>query len=131
METERPQATITEYLTELEDPRRYNRRHKLLDILVIAICATIDGADGKALRRSHDRSLGKKALYMVSAWASDNGLVLGQERLELRRVTEIASYPPLWYHKLVYKGGWEKASLCWRFSLSSHVLRDSAPLECW
>jgi predicted transposase YbfD/YdcC len=34
--------------------------------------------DGKKLRRSHDRSCGKKALIMVSAWATANGVVLGQ-----------------------------------------------------
>src|SRR5512133_1226651 len=27
--------------------------------------------DGKQLRRSHDRSIGKAAIYMVSAWASE------------------------------------------------------------
>lgn len=40
------QASIAEHFWELEDPRRYNRRHYLRDILVIAICAAIGGADG-------------------------------------------------------------------------------------
>ena len=34
--------------------------------------------DGKTLRRSHDRPSGKAAIHMVSAWASENSLVLGQ-----------------------------------------------------
>jgi hypothetical protein len=34
--------------------------------------------DGKTLRRSHDRGKGKKALHLVSAWASENRLVLAQ-----------------------------------------------------
>lgn len=34
--------------------------------------------DGKTLRRSHDRSSGKAALHLVSAWAVKNRLVLGQ-----------------------------------------------------
>ena len=34
--------------------------------------------DGKTLRRSHDRPNGKEALALVSAWASQNRLVLGQ-----------------------------------------------------
>ena len=38
-------ASIIDNFSELEDPRRYNRRHLLLDIVVIAICATIGGAD--------------------------------------------------------------------------------------
>ncbi len=38
--------------------------------------------DGKILRRSHGRSEGKKALQMVSAWASANSLVLGQRKVD-------------------------------------------------
>ena len=34
--------------------------------------------DGKTVRRSHDRLAGKSAIHMVSAWPSDNRLVLGQ-----------------------------------------------------
>jgi predicted transposase YbfD/YdcC len=161
MEEQRPQATIAAYFSVLEDPRRYNRRHKLLDIVVIAICAAICGADGwegvelfgetkeewlkgflelphgppsddtyrpvfaaldaeefqicfmdwieaveeltqgqviavdgKTLRRSHDRSEGKKALQMVSAWASANGLVLGQRRVD-GESNEITAVPQL------------------------------------
>jgi len=37
----------------------------------------IVAAGGKTLRSSHDRSLGKTAMHMVSARASGNGLVLG------------------------------------------------------
>ena len=46
MEEQGSQATIAAHFSVLEDPRRYNRRHKLLDIVVIAICAAICGADG-------------------------------------------------------------------------------------
>jgi hypothetical protein len=42
---ETPIATITTHFSSLEDPRRVNRRHLLLDIIVIAICAAICGAD--------------------------------------------------------------------------------------
>jgi predicted transposase YbfD/YdcC len=161
MEEQRPQAAITAYFSVLEDPRRYNRRHKLLDIVVIAICAAICGAegwedielfgetkeewlreflelphgapsddtyrrvfaaldaeefqicfmdwieaveeltqgqviavDGKTLRRSHDRSQGKKALQMVSAWASANGVVLGQRKVD-GESNEITAVPEL------------------------------------
>jgi hypothetical protein len=38
--------------------------------------------DGKALRRSHDHSEGKKALQIVSLWASENGVVLGQRKVD-------------------------------------------------
>ncbi len=40
--------------------------------------------DGKKLRRSHDRTCGKKALMMVSAWASANGIVLGQLKVNAK-----------------------------------------------
>ena len=40
-----PVATITEHFSELKDPRRYNKRHLLHDIIVIAVCAAICGAD--------------------------------------------------------------------------------------
>ncbi|EDN68103.1 transposase [Beggiatoa sp. PS] len=38
--------------------------------------------DGKTLRRSHDRSSDKKAIHIVSAWASANSLVLGQVKTD-------------------------------------------------
>ena len=34
--------------------------------------------DGNTLRRSQDRTNGKAALHMLSAWAAESGLVLGQ-----------------------------------------------------
>ena len=43
-----PIATITEHFSKLDDPRSDNRWHLLLDIIVIAICAVICGADGWA-----------------------------------------------------------------------------------
>lgn len=46
MENKESQASIGEHFSELEDPRRYNRRHYLRSILVIAICAAISGAEG-------------------------------------------------------------------------------------
>jgi len=163
MENRVSAALVVEYFSDLEDPRRYNRRHYLRDILVIAICAAISGAnswndvahfgklkvawlretlclelphevpsadtfrrvfavldaehfqdcfvdwiqavekvtkgqvvaiDGKTLRRSHDRSLGKEALHMVSAWATGNGVVLGQLKVD-DKSNEIPAVPEL------------------------------------
>jgi hypothetical protein len=34
--------------------------------------------DGKTLKRSHDKSIDKKAIHMISAWAVSNQVVLGQ-----------------------------------------------------
>lgn len=50
--------------------------------------------DGKTLRRSHDRANGQAALHMVSAWASDSGLVLGQLAVD-EKSNEITAIPAL------------------------------------
>jgi predicted transposase YbfD/YdcC len=156
-----PIGPLIFHFSDLEDPRDDNRRHLLLDIIVIAICAAICGADtwtdvelfgqskekwfrkflelphgipshdtfgrvfalidpeqfqvrfrdwiaaveertegeiialdGKQLRRSHDKAEGKKAIYMVSAWASENSLVVGQRKVD-DRSNEITAVPQL------------------------------------
>lgn len=158
---QRPTATIEAHFSDLEDPRESNRRHLLLDILVIAICAAIGGADswvdvelfgraklawlrqflalphgipthdtfrrvfaqldagqfqacfvgwveavsqvaagqvlavdGKTVRRSHDRAIGRQALQLVSVWATENRLVLGQREVD-GKSNEITAVPPL------------------------------------
>lgn len=50
--------------------------------------------DGKTLRRSHDKSNGKSAIHMVSAWASTNGIVLGQVKTD-DKSNEITAIPEL------------------------------------
>ena len=50
--------------------------------------------DGKTLRRSHDRSTGKAAIHMVSAWASSNRLVLGQVKVD-EKSNAITALPAL------------------------------------
>jgi len=37
---------------------------------------------GKKVRHSYDKTLGKAAIHMVSAWAADNELVLGQVKVD-------------------------------------------------
>lgn len=54
----------------------------------------IVGVDGKCLRRSHDAPLGKAAIYMVSAWATQNRLVLGQRKVA-EKSNEITAIPEL------------------------------------
>ena len=145
----------------INDPRHHNKRHKLLDIIFIAICAVVAGADtyeqienfgtkrfkwlskflelpygipshdtfgrifekiipnefqncfmrwiesvaqitqgqviaidGKTLRRSHDNANDKKAIHMISAWASSNKVVLGQLKTE-EKSNEITAIPNL------------------------------------
>ena len=50
--------------------------------------------DGKTLRRSHDQASGKSALHLVSAWATENHLVLGQQRVA-GHSNEISALPAL------------------------------------
>ena len=50
--------------------------------------------DGKTLRRSHDKVLGKAAIVMVSAWATTNHLVLGQVKVD-DKSNEITAIPEL------------------------------------
>lgn len=161
MENQAPKSLL-EHFSSLDDPRiDRTKRHQLIDILVIGICATICGAetwedfelfghakkdwfktfldlpngipshdtfrrvfaridpqqfqqafldwvrsvtqltqgevvaiDGKQLRRSHDSAAGKTAINMVSAWAEENRMVLGQVRVD-EKSNEITAIPEL------------------------------------
>ena len=50
--------------------------------------------DGKTLRQSYDRKSEKAAIHMVSAWASRNGIVLGQIKTD-EKSNEITAIPEL------------------------------------
>jgi predicted transposase YbfD/YdcC len=160
MKSEQP-CSIEKHFSNLDDPRRDNKRHQLLDIVTIAICGVICNADsfehiaefgrakhqffkqflalphgipsadtfervfaridpdqfkssfinwtkdisrltkgevvaidGKTLRRSHDKTKGKSAIHMVSAWACENGIVVGQVKTD-EKSNEITAIPQL------------------------------------
>lgn len=50
--------------------------------------------DGKTLRHSYDRGGAKKAIHMVSAWATSQRLVLGQVKVD-KKSNEITAIPAL------------------------------------
>lgn len=50
--------------------------------------------DGKKLRRSHDHQQGRDGIWMVSAWASENRIVLGQTKVD-EKSNEITAIPHL------------------------------------
>src|SRR5215216_5495989 len=50
--------------------------------------------DGKTVRRSFDRGCEQAPLHLVSAWASEQGLVLGQRRVD-GKSNEITAIPEL------------------------------------
>ena len=54
----------------------------------------IVAVDGKTLRRSQDKKNGRSAIHMVSAWASDNALILGQRKTDAKS-NEITAIPAL------------------------------------
>jgi predicted transposase YbfD/YdcC len=58
------------------------------------IAGQVIAIDGKVLRRSHDKGIGKAAIDMVSAWATANRLVLGQVKVD-DKSNEITAIPQL------------------------------------
>ncbi len=62
-------------------------RMRLTDGEIVAI-------DGKKLGRSYDRTSHKAAIHMVSAWATENHLVLGQRKVN-EKSNEIKAIPEL------------------------------------
>ena len=61
------------------------------------LCEEVEGVipiDGKMLRGSHDAPNGKQAIWLVSAWSSANGLVLGQLKVD-EKSNEITAIPKL------------------------------------
>ena len=67
-----------------------------------AIPEEVVAIDGKSVRRSHNRGAGLGPLHMVSAWATDNRVVLGQVATEAKS-NEITAIPRL-LELLVLKG---------------------------
>jgi len=85
----------------------FNRVLRLLDPVQFQACflrwmhavaevtaGEIVAIDGKALRRSFAKGRGKRAVHMVSAWASANGVVLGQRKVDTKS-NEITAIPEL------------------------------------
>jgi predicted transposase YbfD/YdcC len=56
--------------------------------------ASLVAIDGKTSRRSHDQAAGRRALHLVSAFATNRHLVLGQEAVE-EKSNEIVAIPAL------------------------------------
>ena len=77
------------------DPEAFQKSFKEWVQAVIELTGgQVIALDGKQLRRSHDEVLGKNAIYMVSAWATANQLVLGQLKVD-DKSNEITAIPRL------------------------------------
>ncbi|MCL2282307.1 MAG: ISAs1 family transposase [Fibromonadales bacterium] len=95
-------ASPIPFFSCLRDPRiERTKAHLLEDILFITICAVICGAEswddielfGKSIRGSRSGG-GKSIVHMVSAWASENNVVLGQVKVD-GKSNEITAIPEL------------------------------------
>lgn len=62
--------------------------------LAVELGSDIVAIDGKTMRRSLDKANGKAAVHLVSAFASANGLVLGQVKVD-DKSNEITAIPAL------------------------------------
>ena len=77
------------------DPEQFQQCFiKWVQALVEVTGGEVIAVDGKMLRRSHDKSQAKAAIHMVSAWATENRLVLGQLKVE-EKSNEITAIPEL------------------------------------
>jgi hypothetical protein len=76
------------------DPEQFRGSFQQFMSRFSAQCQGMSAIDGKVLRRSFDRASGKSALHMVSAWGSEQGLVLAWIATDVKS-NEIAAVPKL------------------------------------
>ncbi len=65
----------------LVDPDTFQKYFSLWIQDLCDLCGEVVNIDGKQLRRSYDTKGDKAAIYMVSAWANANNMVLGQVKV--------------------------------------------------
>ena len=68
--------------------------HKWVQSIVETVGTQVIPIDGKTLKGSYDREQGRSALHLVSAWASEHRLVLGQVKVS-EKSNEITAIPAL------------------------------------
>jgi predicted transposase YbfD/YdcC len=77
------------------DPIAFERRFLAwVQTVLPAPAGEVVAIDGKVLRRSHDRGGGRAAIDLVSAWAEERRLVLGQQAVATNS-NEITAVPAL------------------------------------
>ena len=87
---------------QMIDPEEF---HHIFLEWVQGVVSEIKGVvsiDGKTVRRSRDKKNGKRAIHVVSAWAEEFSLVLGQEKVD-EKTNEIKAIPEL-LKKLAIEG---------------------------
>lgn len=90
-----PHADTYRRLFEKIDPKALERCFfGWLGQIVEATGAQVIPIDGKSIKGSYDRNKKQSALHLVSAWASENRLLLGQVKVE-SKTNEIKAIPVL------------------------------------
>jgi len=90
-----PSADTYRRLFERICPSAFERSfHSWLNSLVVDLGAEVIPIDGKTVKGSYDRNGQQSALHLVSAWASENRLFLGQVKVE-DKSNEITAIPAL------------------------------------
>ncbi len=65
-----------------------------IESITKVLAAQVIPIDGKTLKQSYDRNGKQKAIHLVSAWASEDRLVLGQMKVD-KKSNEITAIPAL------------------------------------
>ena len=86
--------TFNDVLAQIDPEQFQNAFMSWIQAIYEVSKGQIIAIDGKKLRRSHDRASAKDAIHMVSAWASENRLVLGQRKVD-DKSNEITAIPEL------------------------------------
>lgn len=77
------------------DPQAFERCFlKWIESITESIGAQVIPIDGKTVRQSFERSGGQSAIHLLSAWASEHRLVLGQLKVDSKS-NEITAIPKL------------------------------------
>ena len=78
----------------LLDPAEFEACFRLFMERFAETAPGVIAIDGKTLRRSYDRASGQSPLHLVSAWATDTSLMLGQIATDAKS-NEITAVPKL------------------------------------
>lgn len=95
--------TLGRVFARLDEPEFQNAFLAWVQSAYTITSGQVIAIDGKQLRRSHDHLLGKSAIHMVSAWATQNHLTLGQRKVDAKS-NEITAIPQL-LDVLLVEGG--------------------------
>ena len=72
----------------------YDRFQQWITDIVELVNGEIIAIDGKTVRRSFDKGKGTSAIHIVSAWARENGICIGQKKVD-DKSNEITAIPEL------------------------------------